>query len=337
MDEGELKSNRAEFTKFDEHFEQTLRPSLMDIEGERKKRFTIGLLLTIALIPIGLFLSWHLFGLAEDSRRSGRILILAGILPFVLPMCGYTLAMFPLRRKMKRHLTNDMSEYLGWQHSRPKNISKDKHSKALAKTLYEFGVIPKHHIVQTDDILHGFHERWAFGLREMTLSKHSLSSYHGPLVVFKGLVLSFAVEKRIEGEAVITRSRYKGHPRKRPAIRHEGIINSPDGNITIRASNERIIRTLMCQRFQRALIEFDSKMPGTELSCVVYNNELHIPMTNDNLFEVDWLFDSMESKIRVQKMLDEFSYVLELLDVFLKPRRCKQTGVTQVPEFRYLR
>jgi len=337
MDESELKSNRAEFTKFGEHFERSLRPTLMDIEGERKKRFTIGILLTIALIPIGLFLSWHLFSVAEDSRRSGKILTLAVILPFVLPMCGYFLAMFPLRKKIKRHLTNNMSEFLGWQHSRPKNISKDKHSKALAKILYDFGAIPKHHIVQTDDILHGFHERWTFGLREMTLSKHRISTYSGPAVVFKGLVLSFAVDKQIEGEAIITRSRYEGHPRKRPAIRHEGIIDSPDGKITIRASNERIIRTLLCPRFQRALIEFDAKMPGTELSCVLYNNELHIPMTNDNLFELDWLVDSMESKIRVQKMLDEFSYVLELLDVFLKPRRCNRTGVTQVPEFRYLR
>lgn len=203
--------------------------------------------------------------------------------------------------------------------------------------MYDFDAVPKHHYVQTDDVLHGFHEHWAFGLREMTLSKRSIWSRSGPVVVFKGLVLSFGVEQRIDGEAIITRSLYSGHPRKRPAIRHEGIINSPDGRITIRASNERIIRTLMCPRFQRALIEFDAKMPATDLSCVLFDNELHIPMTNKNMFEVDWLVDSMDSKIRVQKMLDEFSYVLELLDVFLKPRRCAQTGVTQVPEFRYIR
>lgn len=337
MEESELKTNRAEFIKFDEHFERLLRPYLLGLEGERKMRFTIGLVIAIALIPIGLFLSWYLFSVAEDSRRSGRILILAIILPFLLPMLGYILPILPLRMKVKRHLTNHISEFLGWQHPKPKNISKDKHSKALAKTLYNFGAIPKHHVVQTDDVLHGFHERWAFSLREMRLSKHSLWSRHGPVVVFKGLVLTFGVDERMQGEAIITRSLSSGHPRKRPEIRHEGIIDSPDGRITIRASNERIIRTLLCTRFQRALIEFDAKMPNTELSCVLYNNELHIPMTNDNLFEVDWLIDSMDSKIRVQKMLNEFSYVLELLDVFLKPRRCNRTGVTQVPEFRYLR
>jgi len=242
-----------------------------------------------------------------------------------------------LTQENKTSFNGYISEFLGWQHSRPKNISKDKQSKDLAKILYDFDAVPKHHYVQTDDVLHGFHEHWAFGLREMTLSKRSIWSRSGPVVVFKGLVLSFGVEQRIDGEAIITRSLYSGHPRKRPAIRHEGIINSPDGRITIRASNERIIRTLMCPRFQRALIEFDAKMPATDLSCVLFDNELHIPMTNKNMFEVDWLVDSMDSKIRVQKMLDEFSYVLELLDVFLKPRRCAQTGVTQVPEFRYIR
>ena len=78
-------------------------------------------------------------------------------------------------------------------------------------------------------------------------------------------------------------------------------------------------------------------MPKTDLSCVLYNNELLIPIKNDNLFEVDWLTDSMNSKIRVQKMLDDFTHVLELLDIFLKPRRCNRTGETKVAEFRYLR
>ena len=334
----DVKSNRTEFAKFDEHFEQSLAPSLLSLEAERKRRFTIGTISAIILLPIGLFLSWHIFGMAEDMRRRGQAYVLAFILPFALPICGYWLAMFKLRKKTKSHLTHSISEFLGWQHSRPKNISKDKQSKDLAKTLYDFDALPKHHIVQTDDVLHGKHEHWAFGLREITLAKHNIWSRSGPVVVFKGLVLSFGVERRIDGEAIITRSMHSGYPQNRPAIRHEGIIESPDGGrITIRASNDRIIKTLMCARFQRALIEFDAKMPGTDLSCVLFNNELHIPMTNKNLFEVDWLVDSMESNIRVQKMLDEFSYVLELLDVFLKPRRCDQTGVMQVPEFRYLR
>ena len=57
MDESELKTNRAEFIKFGEHFERSLRPYLLGLEGERKMRFTIGLVIAIALIPIGLFLS----------------------------------------------------------------------------------------------------------------------------------------------------------------------------------------------------------------------------------------------------------------------------------------
>ena len=126
MDKGELKSNRVEFTKFDEHFEQSLGPSLLDLESERKTRLAIGITITITLIPVGLFLSWYLFGMAENSRRSGRLLVLAVILPFILPMCGYCLAMFTLRKKTKLHLTKGISDFLGWQHSRPKNISKDK-------------------------------------------------------------------------------------------------------------------------------------------------------------------------------------------------------------------
>jgi len=332
-----LKSKRPEFTQFGEHFDHTLRPYLSGLEGERKTRFTIGIIIAIVLLPIALLLSWYLVGLAPNVRRDGQLYILAVLLPFILPSSGFFLTIAKIRKKTKLHLTGDISEFLGWQHSRPKNISKDKQSKELSTILYSFGAFPKHHFVQTDDILHGFHERWAFGLREITLSKRRPWSRSGPEVVFRGLVLSFAVERRITGEAIITRSLYQGHPRKRPTIRHEGIIDSPEGRITIRASNERIIRTLLCSRFQRAIIEFDAKMPGTDLSCVLYNNELHIPMTNENLFEVDWLVDSMDSKIRVQKMLDEFSYVLELLDVFLKPRKCNETGETQVPEFRYFR
>ena len=330
----EVKSNRTEFAKYHEHFEQSLAPSLLSLESERKRRFMIGTISAIVLLLIALFLSWHIYGMADDMARSGRAYALAFILPIALPMSGYVFAMSNLRRKTKNHLTYNISEFLGWQHSRPK----DTQSEALAKILYDFDALPKYHTVQTDDVLHGNHEHWAFGLREITLARKRFWSRSGPVVVFKGLVLSFGVERRIDGEAIITRSVRSGQPRNRPTIRHEGVIECPDGGkIMIRASNERIIKTLMCARFQRALIEFDEKNPGKDLSCVLFDNELHIPMTNKNLFEVDWLVNSMESKIRVQKMLDEFSYVLELLDVFLKPRRCDQTGVMQVPEFRYLR
>jgi len=337
MGERELKSNRVEFTKFREHFERSLKPSLLELESERKTRFTIGIILAIALIPVGLLLSWYLISFAEDSSRPGRAYLAAIIFPIFLPMVGYFLPLFKLRKKTKLHLTKGISDFLGWQHSRPKNIAKDDVSKALAKILYEFDVLPKHHMVQTDDILHGFHEHWAFALREIILLKHRPFSRSGPKTVFRGLVLSFGVNKNLQGEAVITRSLMAAHPRKRPAIQHEGVIEYPDGRITIRASNERIIRTLLCPRFQSALIDLTAKMPETDISCVLYNNELLIPITNKNLFEVDWLRDSMTSKIRVQKMLDEFTHVLELLDIFLKPRKCLQTGEVKVADFRYLR
>ena len=337
MGERGLKSNRTEFTRFSEYYERSLEPPLLGLESQRKTRFTIGIILAIAFLVVGLFLSWEIIKIAEDSRRSGRAYLAAILLPVALPMLGFGLPLFKLRKKTKLHLTKGISEFLGWQHSRPKNISKDNVSKALAEILYEFDALPKHHIVQTDDILHGFHEHWAFGLREMTLSRHRPWSRSGPVVVFKGLVLTFGVDERMQGEAIITRSNVSGHPRKRPAIKHEGVIEYPDGRIIIRASNERIIRTLLCPRFQSALIELDAKMPKTDLSCVLYNNELLIPIKNDNLFEVDWLTDSMNSKIRVQKMLDEFTHVLELLDIFLKPRRCSRTGETKVAEFRYQR
>ena len=335
MGERDLKSNRTEFTKFSEHFERSIEPSLLALEGERKKRFTIGIILGIAFLAVGLFLSWEIIKVAEDSRRSGRAYLAAIILPITLPMLGFGLPLFKLRKKTKLHLTKGISKFLGWQHSRPKNISKDNVSKALAKILYEFGAFPKHHFVQTDDILHGLHEHWAFALRELTVSRKRPLSRSGPVVVFRGLVLSFGVEERMQGEAIITRTRVSGHPHKRPAIKHEGVIEYPDGRIIIRASNERIIRTLLCPRFKSALIELDAKMPQRDLSCVLYNNELLIPIKNNNLFEVDWLADSMDSKIRVQKMLDDFTHVLELLDIFLKPRRCNRTGETKVAEFRY--
>lgn len=101
----ELKSIRAEFAKFGEHFNQSLGPDLLSLEDERKRRFKSGIIIAIILVPISLFLSWHLFEAAEGMRRSGRAYFLAIILPFILPMCGYFLAMATLRKKTKRHLT----------------------------------------------------------------------------------------------------------------------------------------------------------------------------------------------------------------------------------------
>jgi len=318
-----LKSNRAEFAKFGAYFENALAPFLHSLEGERKTRFMVGSILAVALTPVGLFLALY-FGVVHDGGDSR-----AFHFAYSIPMMGYCLAMFKLRKKTKLHLTEGISKFLGWQHSSRED------SKALTRLLYDFDVLPKHSIIHTDDVLRGTHELWPFALREITLSKmEGWGNNRRAVTVFQGLILTFGVNSTMTGEAIITNSDIYGHPRNRPAIRHEGVINNASERITIRASSEAIIRTIMCTRFQRALIELDTKMPNRYVSCVLYGNELHIPISSNNLFEIDWLFEAMDTPHRVQKILDDFSYVLELLDIFLKPRTCSATGISKVPEFR---
>jgi len=326
----DLKSNRVEFARFGEHFDLTAVPFLHSLEKERKTRLIIGILLTLILIPISLSIALYLHPLPVDSSRFRHFRVLIYVAIFLLPMSGYLVIMSSLKQKTKLYLAKNISSFLGWNHS----IEED--GKDLVQNIYSFGVLPKYSYIHINDILRGSHEYWPFTLREVILTKSQMLPYNRNRTVFKGVILSFAVRPTLSGEAVITMNPYLGHPHKRPSIKYEGVMNSLNRKITIRASSKRIMKTILCNRFQKALFELESKLPAMNLACVMYNNELHIPITAENMFEVDWLFNKMESKIRVQKMLDEFSNVLDLLDIFLKPRTCRETGMTKVPEFRYL-
>lgn len=318
-----FKSNRKEFKNFGQYFDKSIAPHLHSLEGERKTRMILGMIFAITLIPVGLYAAWY-FGYAHQDS-DGRAIHLA----YLIPMAGYMIVMYKFRNHIKFFLAQKISKFLGWQHS------SKIHDKDFTLALSRFGVVPKHTESLIDDILSGHHEGWPFVLREVDLGVIKGSGKNRRRVsVFRGFVLSFDMKYGTSGTAAITRHFYDELDRQISENQHEGIIDHKGTEIYVRASNKDIIDTVMCARFQQALFELSAEMPDMDISCAMFGNQLHIPIAAENMFEVDWMFQTVKSNDRVQKLVDDFSYVLSLLDIILKRRHCIDTGRKKYPAYR---
>jgi len=311
-----FKSKRHEFKNFGQYFDKSLAPHLYALESERKTRMIIGIIFAIALIPVGLYTAWY-FGYVSDNRDSR-----AFHFAYLIPMFGYMIVMYKLRNRITLHLTKGISQFLGWQHSNTEN------DKGFTLALSRFGVVPKHTESKMDDVLSGTHQGWPFLLREVDLGViKGMGKNRRRVTVFQGFVLSFDMKYKSSGTAAITRQFYDGLDRQIAETQHEGVIDYQGQEIFVRASDRDIIKTIMCARFQQALFELDAQFPDMDISCAMFGNRLHIPIAADNMFEVDWMFDTMKSKVRVQNLIDDFSYVLGLLDIILKMATSISIGI----------
>lgn len=308
---------------YNQEFETNVLPDLINDERERKTRVRLGFIIAAILTPPSVWLAWYL-GFASDDPDSRAI-----SLAFIIPYMGYLSVVWALMRRTKHRLVKSMSGFLKWTHSENEDQS------TLVNRLCFFGLLPKHKTIRVGDVLKGRHENWPFEMCEITLQKiEGWGRNRRVVTVFQGIVLSFRLGHISPAVTVLTRDGSLGHPQVPQVLNHEGYYEDTLGDVIVRSSDLTSLNTVMCQRFRAGIEELSQSMSHMSVSCLVDKYFLHIPLKSKDRFEMDLMFESMEDSRRVQKILNEFSEVLKMLDIVLKRRACKDTGEMSYSNFR---
>lgn len=318
-----LKISHPRLEGYNKEYEDNLRPDLMKDEPERIRRVRAGFIIAVLLTPPSIWLAWY-FGFAVKNPDSDAV-----HLAYIIPLLGYFSVVGTLMARTKFKLVQSISEFLNWSHSEGEDQSK------LIERLHFFGLLPEYKIKRVDDVLRGHHENWQFEMCEIVLQKYEGWGRNRRLVtVFQGMVLSFKLGYVSPAVTVLTRERGIGHPKAPQIMHHEGTYKDKLGEVIVRSSDTTALKTVMCTRFQSVIEDLTQSLPMENISCLVDKHYLHIPFKAKDRFEMDYMLDNMGSTHRVQKMLDEFSEILVLLDIVLKRRACSESGVLDYPQFR---
>jgi len=318
-----LKIPHPHLKGYNQEFEDNVRPDLIRDEPERRRRVRLGLIFAAILTPPSIWFAWY-FGFAvEDSdSRAWSIAVLG-------PLCGYLTFMASLMKRTKNKLMRSITSFLNWSHTQ----GEDKAS--MIERLNFFGLLPDYDAKFVSDVLRGLHENWPFEMCEISLSKiEGWGRNRRSVTKFAGLILTFDLGRVTPAVTLLTRSMITGHPKKAQVITHERKYEDHLGEVIVRSSDIYAIETVMCDRFQAVIQELTQSLPDINVSCLIDRHYLHIPLQSNDRFEMDLMLDNMGSSHRVQKLLNEFSEILTLLDIVLKRRACPKTGALDYPQFR---
>jgi len=318
----EIKIQHAELSGFDVIYQNSLKPELLKHETERDTRFRIGIITAILIGILLIYPTWYLAFEAKNPDTRALNLMIAG------PPLGYYAVMFGLRKRIKTKILQSVAGHLGWIHFK----SKRKQSKKFAKLLRKFGLVQKYDHVKSGDTFMGTHEQTRFVFCELILSKmEGWGKNRRAVPVFEGCVLSFQLPVHTPEATLISR-----YPEANSGdFKFHGSYLDSLGPVYVYSNNQNAYNTVLCNRFKDAITELNKTFERLNLSCLIYDNWLHIPVTSKDRFELDWLMVSFEHPQRVQKIIDEFEDVLHLLDIILRRRYCPRTNVTARPKFTY--
>lgn len=308
---------------YNREYEENVRSDLEADEPERRRRVLLGLILAVISIPPCLWLAWYFgFAINEADTRAVHIAYLG-------PFAVYVSFIASLRRRTKRRLMQSITNFLNWSHSEGEDQT------SLVRRLAFFGLLPDHDNIRVGDVLQGTHENWPFEICEVSLFKiEGWGENRRSVLKFKGVVLTFDLGRVSEAITILTRDRMVGHPKLANFIKHEGIYTDHLGEVIVRSSDIYAVETAMCDRFRAIIQDLTTSLPNINVSCFIDRHHLHLPLQERDRFEMDYMFDAMGTTHRVQKLLNEFSEVLTLLDIVLRRRACPKTGSLDYPKFR---
>jgi len=321
----DLQIKHPRLKGYNQEFQDNVMPDLVRDEPERRIRVRLGLVFAAILTPPSIWLAWY-WGVAIEDADSRAFHV-----AYLIPVLAYLSCVGTLMARTKFKLIKSITSFLGWLHKEGGDKSQ------LIERLSFFGLLPEHEMTHIGDVLTGLHENWPFEMCEITLTKHEGWGRNRRLVtVFKGVVLSFDLGRISQDVTIVTRNRTLGHPKLSRMIKHEGVYQDHFGEVIVRSSDIAIVETVMCKRFRDVIKDLTVSLPDLDVSCLFDHHYLHIPLEAKDRFEMDLMFDEMRSTSRVQKMLDEFSEILTLLDIILRRRSCPEAGTFDYPHFRTL-
>jgi len=319
---GEIKSQRAEFSGFDAIYQNSLKPELLKHETERKVRIAFSV-----IIGVGLFLITIWFTRNLDLYER----VLLGLSVFIPAIFCFAFIVIGLRTRVKSQIMQSVTQQIGWRHRK----SRRQQSEYLAKILCKFGLVPRYNTHRGDDVLFGTHDGIPFCFSELFLKKYRWFLARGLFPVrelapiYTGCVLSFQLAAKTPESTLITRSSLT-HTYK---LNFYGSYQDSLGTIHVHSNHQNAFETVLCARFKAAITELCQAYESLDISCLIHENWLHIPLTSQNRFEVDWLLNSFEHPERVQKIIHEFEDIMHLLDIVLRRRYCPRTKITAPPKF----
>jgi len=303
-------------------------PLIEALEYRWKGRDHWRYLALIAVTPIFLILMYYTHKLiwAESTDRDDWRVFLAYFLPATL----YLFALVPFALDIKNFLVERIIRDLGWNY-KPRKDRTQREAKNLGCFLFQHGLIPKFNIAGFDDTIEGFHEGHAFDFHELTL-------FHQPFgskslhTVFQGGVFVFYLSYPGAGTTILTRNPHRQLPRHETGVKHKGVYQDQNGDVTVFMSDPSVMNFLICERFRQALLELEHELEDYDISCVLKHDRLFIPIAMKNLFQVTGIaHKNMADSSHVKSMLNDFSEMLRIVDTILKRRYCQQSHTFSPP------
>ena len=324
---------------YEASYTNDLLPQLDPIETRRKAlvrhiQKVIGLTLLITIVSIAV-----LFLLGSTTP------LLSGIFfPIFVPvvLCGglgYSIIKVKLfKGDTKQIIMDTIVAHLGWSFKgrlinvsdisikglrlKHTNSSSEGDIKSFVSGLSVFldnGLLPKHTNSSPEDFIEGNYNGVDFTFYELHLSKKTNKDSY---TVFRGLVLTFEPPREFSGRTVVLRDSKLLQFNKKHGMKRVGLVD-PVFEKTFEAySTDQVeSRYLLTPDFMQRLVDLETAAHGKKIRFGFLEGKLCVALEVPNHFETGSIFSKLTDPAPVQKILNEVSALLHLMDGILEKQK----------------
>lgn len=306
--------NHHDFNGFSEYFDDHILTHLEIAETARiaavskaKTRWIITAVIVIALV-IGLV------------SQTGNLFL--GLFPMVLGGAiggaWASSALSSLKSETKTHLVHNISQFLGWTFTekvmQPPNIIEALYENKLLTGRYDRSSF--------EDRIQGSAHGADFEMVEAHLERKKTDDKGRTswVTVFRGQLIGMDFHREFSGRTVVLRDKKIFNSKKKAGMKRVGLVDPVFEKIFEAYGTDQVeARYLLTPTFMQRLVDLEACVDGKNIRFGFIGGLLLIVVETHNKFEAGSMYKPLVSPERTQKILDEFSALLDVIDGVLKP------------------
>lgn len=318
-----IPSNRTIFGEFEHAYLSVLLPYLE--ERESKRRLVISKFGVILVITAVAALALVFFGpFGEGNYQAAMFSAIAGV----------GSAFFLLnrtRREISDGLLGRIADVFGFAYQNDIQVPE------YVPAFQGFKILPHYHKGDYEDEVSGIYNGVTFSFCEAHLRRRSSGKNRSYRTVFHGQIFVIDYEKKFLGKTVLQRDAGILNRLGKPGREFQQVgLASPafekvfEAWSTDQVEAREILDPIVLERFE----ELERLFKGGQLSAAFSGGQVMISLHVGDKLNMGSMFTPLTTPDRVEKILEEFDLVFDLIDVLTKQTDGKMSGAYSIDEVR---
>ena len=310
----QFTADHNDFNGFSEYYEDQILTHLEIAETVRlsavskaKRNWTIivAIILTVAIALL-------------IKTREPLLVLMPLVFGGVIGKIWETNAFSIVKSETKTHLVQNISQFLGWEFTekvlQPPNIIEALYENKLLTGRYDRSSF--------EDRIQGSAHGADFEMVEAHLEREKTDDKGRKswVTVFRGQLIGMDFHREFLGRTVVLRDKKIFNAKKKAGMKRVGLVDPVFEKIFEAYGTDQVeARYLLTPTFMQRLVDLETKVDGKNIRFGFIGGLLLIVVETENKFEAGSMYKPLISPERTQKILNEFSAVLDVIDGVLKP------------------